>query len=177
MTKKTLQQILGYLIGGSLVLLVIPFAFFSLSRAIDPRIGIALIPDDNLRIVVAVALLILGIPFAISSLVVQNAIGKGGPLEAMNIEISPKTQHLVVTGPYRFTRNPMLFGAVAIYFAFAVFLNSPTALLAVVLFMVFMLVFVKLTEEKRLLKDFGREYEDYRKRVAMFVPWPPRRKA
>ena len=34
-----------------------------------------------------------------------------------------------------------------------------------------MLIFVKLTEEPRLLKDFGTDYEDYRRRVSMLVPW------
>jgi len=26
-------------------------------------------------------------------------------------------------------------------------------------------------EEKRLLKDFGNQYEEYRKKVSMFIPW------
>jgi protein-S-isoprenylcysteine O-methyltransferase Ste14 len=45
----------------------------------------------------------------------------------------------------------------------------------VVLFMTFMLVFVKLSEEKRLLKDFGKSYEEYRRKVSMFLPWIPKK--
>jgi protein-S-isoprenylcysteine O-methyltransferase Ste14 len=26
-------------------------------------------------------------------------------------------------------------------------------------------------EEKRLSKDFGNQYEEYRKKVSMFIPW------
>lgn len=177
MKNRTLQQVIGYALGGALVLVAIPFAFYALSRAIDPVLGFALFPSDAARIAVAAALTLIALPFAVSSLVVQNTVGGGGPLEGANIEISPRTRHLVVVGPYRYTRNPMLFGAVSLYFAFAVFLDSPTALAAVVLFAALMLIFVKLTEEKRLLKDFGEEYEKYRARVSMFIPWPPRRRA
>jgi protein-S-isoprenylcysteine O-methyltransferase Ste14 len=89
--------------------------------------------------------------------------------------VSPKTQNLVVTGPYKYTRNPMLFGACTYYYAVAVYCNSVIAVAAVVLFMTFMLIFVKLTEEPRLLKDFGNDYEEYRRRVSMFIPWTQKR--
>ena len=69
----------------------------------------------------------------------------------------------------------MLFGACVYYYAVAVYLNSVIAVAIVALFMTFMLIFVKLTEERRLLKDFGNDYEEYRRRVSMFVPWTPKR--
>jgi protein-S-isoprenylcysteine O-methyltransferase Ste14 len=34
-----------------------------------------------------------------------------------------------------------------------------------------MLTVVVKMEEKRLLKDFGDQYEEYRKKVSMFIPW------
>jgi len=69
----------------------------------------------------------------------------------------------------------MLFGACAFYYAIAVYLNSVFALAAGTLFMTFMLFFVvKLTEEPRLRKDFGAEYEAYRQRVSLFIPWIPK---
>jgi protein-S-isoprenylcysteine O-methyltransferase Ste14 len=58
----------------------------------------------------------------------------------------------------------------------AVYLNSPSAAVLVTLFMTCMLIFVKKTEEPRLLKDFGADYEDYRRRVSMFVPWTHKRR-
>lgn len=158
------------------MLTVFPSALYGLSRVLDSSLGFTLFSSAAARIAVAAVVAAIGIPFAISSLVFQNRIGKGGPLQVMSIEISPKTQRLVVTGPYKYTRNPMLFGAVSMYFAAAVLLNSPGAIVAVALFGAFMLAFVKLTEEKRLLGDFGKEYEEYRARVSMFIPWPPRRR-
>jgi protein-S-isoprenylcysteine O-methyltransferase Ste14 len=171
MTRKTMQHIIGYLIGGSLFLIGMPCGLYLVSRSFDHLIDLQLIPVSGLRLALAVILLLSGLLFGFWSLVVQNMVGKGGPLEAVNIEVSPKTQNLVVTGPYRYTRNPMLFGACALYYAAAVYLNSVIAVAIVTLFMTFMLLFVKLIEERRLLKDFGSDYEEYRQRVSMFVPW------
>ncbi len=171
------KEVLGYLVGGAVVLLALPLCFYGLSRAIDPLLGFVLIPSAAPRFAIIAVLVLLGITFAFSSLVVQKKIGQGGPLQGMNIEISPRTKKLVMTGPYRYTRNPMLFGTAAIYSAFAVFLDSPTALAAVILFMAFMLLVVARAEEKRLLADFGKDYEEYRSRTSFFIPLPPRSSA
>jgi protein-S-isoprenylcysteine O-methyltransferase Ste14 len=175
LTKRTVQFILGFVVGGLLFLLLIPLGFCRASRAFDHLIGIQLIPFTGLRFTIAIGLSILGLLFALWSNVVLYIVGRGGPLEVAGLEVSPKTQKLVVTGPYKYTRNPMLFGACAYYYAVAVYLNSVIAVAIVALFMNFMLIFVKLTEERRLLKEFGNDYEEYRQRVSMFVPWTQKR--
>jgi len=172
MSKEIFRHILGYCVGGTVVLILVPYGLYSAARYLDYLIPGPLIASPIIRIVISIVLAVIGFLFAVSSLVIQNVKGKGGPLEIAGIEISPKTKHLVVTGPYRFTRNPMLFGAGMLYYALAVYLNSIVAIIIVTLIMIFMLIFVKMTEEPRLLKDFGSEYEEYRKRVSMFVPWP-----
>ena len=65
----------------------------------------------------------------------------------------------------------MLFGTFLIYLAFALFMNSITAVVLVSAIFVFMLTVVVKMEEQRLLKDFGKPYEEYRKKVSMFIPW------
>lgn len=172
MSKKTFQHILGYLIGGLIFLILIPYGMYRMSSSLDHLTSTQLIPFSTLRYIISTILLAFGLFFALWSIIIQNVKGKGGPLEFSNIEISPKTQNLVVTGPYRYTRNPMLFGACILYYAVALYLNSIVALIIVTLFMIFMLIFVKLTEERRLLKEFGSKYEDYRQKVSMFIPWP-----
>jgi len=176
LTKRTVQHILGYVVGGLLFLVLMPLGLYRLSRAFDHLTSIQLIPITGLRLTMAVGLSLFGLLFALWSGVVQNIVGRGGPLEVAGIEVSPKTQNLVVTGPYKYTRNPMLFGACVYYYAVAVYLNSVIAVAAVVLFMTFMLILVKLTEEPRLLKEFGKDYEEYRQRVSMFVPWTQKRR-
>lgn len=172
LTKRTVQFIVGYVVGGLLILVLIPLGLFRASGAFDHLIGMQLIPITGLRVTIATGLSLFGLLFGLWSNVVLYTIGKGGPVEVAGIEVSPKTQNLVVTGPYKYTRNPMLFGACAFYYAVAVYLNSVIAFALVALFMIVMLIFVKLTEERRLLREFGNEYERYRRRVSMFVPWP-----
>ena len=65
----------------------------------------------------------------------------------------------------------MLFGAFLIYLAFALFINSVISVVIVCVLIVFMLTVVVKMEEKRLLKDFGDQYEEYRKTVSRFIPW------
>jgi protein-S-isoprenylcysteine O-methyltransferase Ste14 len=170
-TKRTGRLILGYLIGGFVFLVLIPLGLRRASWAFDHMIGIQLVPFTGLRCAIALSLAVVGIAFALWSNIVQNAVGKGGPLEVAGMEVSPKTQNLVITGPYRYTRNPMLFGACVYYYAVATYLNSVTAVAVTSLFMVFMLILVKLTEEPRLLREFGNDYAGYRRRVSMFIPW------
>jgi protein-S-isoprenylcysteine O-methyltransferase Ste14 len=175
-TKRDVQEVLGYVLGGLLVLGLIPWGLRRAARAFDQRIGRQLIPATGIRLTIASGLSLLGLLFGVWSIVVQNKVGKGGPLEIAGIEVSPKTQNLVVTGPYQYSRNPMLFGACVFYYGVAIYLNSLIAVAIVTLLMTFMLIFVKKTEEPRLLKDFGADYEDYRRRVSMFVPWMQKRR-
>jgi protein-S-isoprenylcysteine O-methyltransferase Ste14 len=39
-------------------------------------------------------------------------------------------------------------------------------------FLFSIIFYLKSTGEKRLLQDFGQEYEEYRQQVPMIVPWP-----
>jgi protein-S-isoprenylcysteine O-methyltransferase Ste14 len=175
-TRRTLQFISGYMIGGLLVVVLIPLGLWGASTAFDHLTGMQLIPNAGLRVAVAVALVLIGLPLGVWSIVVQNTVGQGGPVEIAGIAVTPKTQNLVVSGPYKYTRNPMLFGACVFYYGIAAYLNSVVAVAIVTLFMALMLVEVRLIEEPRLLRDFGDEYEEYRRRVSMFVPWRQRRR-
>jgi protein-S-isoprenylcysteine O-methyltransferase Ste14 len=172
LSRRTFHEILGYVIGGSIFLVLLPYGLFRASVHLDHLIPVQLIPFPALRLTISIILFVVGLLFGIWSNIIQNVKGKGGPVQFANVEISPKTQYLVVTGPYRYTRNPMLFGACMFYYAVAIYRNSIIAFVLVTLFMIFMLIFVKLSEEPRLHKDFGTEYEEYRRNVSMFIPWP-----
>lgn len=170
--KRSSQELVGYFVGALLVWLLIPGALWALSRFLDGLLGLPRLPLGLLGLALAIALALLGGSFAAWSLVVQRSLGEGGPVQVANLDISPRTRKLVVSGPYRFTRNPMLFGAFLIYLAFAILLGSLSALLAVAAFLAFMLIVVVRSEERRLVRDFGKEYEDYRARTSGFFPWP-----
>ncbi len=165
------KMILGYIVGGLLVIVLVPSIIYLITSLVDNVYRIEIIRNSIIKWIIIIILFVTGLIYGIWSLIVQNTIGKGGPVEIGNIEISPKTKNLVVSGPYKNTRNPMLFGAFLIYLAFALFLNSITAVVLVCAIFVFMLTVVVKMEEKRLLKDFGNQYEEYRKKVSMFIPW------
>lgn len=171
MNTKDRQMILGYITGGSIVLLIVPSIIYFITAIFDRIYKLEIFRDPLFKWVIIITLLVTGLIFGIWSLIIQNTVGEGGPVEIGNIEISPKTKNLVVSGPYRNTRNPMLFGAFLMYLAFALFINSITAVIIVCIIFVFMLAAVVKMEEKRLLKDFGNQYEEYRKKVSMFIPW------
>lgn len=65
----------------------------------------------------------------------------------------------------------MLFGTICAYTALGLFLSSLRSLMVAIGFTIFMYIYVKLFEEKRLLNDFGDEYVQYRKSTPMIFPY------
>lgn len=169
--NKDIKMILGYITGGLLVVGIIPSIIYIITSLLDKVYKLEIFQNSVIKWIIIILLLIIGIIYGIWSIMIQNVIGKGGPVDIGNIEISPKTENLVVSGPYKNTRNPMLFGTFLIYLAFALFINSITSVILVCAIFVFMLSVVVKMEEKRLLKDFGNQYEEYRKKVSKFIPW------
>lgn len=79
------------------------------------------------------------------------------------------TKRLVVSGLYRYSRNPMYVGVMLILIGEAVFWRSPAmALYAAVIFIAFN-IFISLHEEPRLRRQFAEEYERYVKRVRRWI--------
>lgn len=174
--KESNRMTLGYIVGGLLVLIIFPSIICLVTFLIDNIFKIEIVRNNHLQWIIVSLLLSIGFSFGISSIIYQNVIGEGGPVEIANIEISPKTKNLVVSGPYRFTRNPMLFGTFLIYLALAVIINSITAVFMIIIFAAFMIIVVVRKEEERLLKDFGIQYEQYRNKTSMIIPWFPKKK-
>ncbi len=173
--NKDKKMILGYIVGGLLVIVLVPSIIYLITSLFDNVYRLEIIQNSIIKWIIIIILLVIGLIYGIWSIIIQNTVGEGGPVEIGNIEISPKTKNLVVSGPYKYTRNPMLFGTFLIYLAFALFINSITSILLVCAIFVFMLTVVVKMEEKRLLNDFGNQYEEYRKKVSMFIPWFQRR--
>lgn len=76
---------------------------------------------------------------------------------------------LVVSGPYRFTRNPMYLGFTVAYLGGTLLVSSiwPLLLLPFVLFALTRSVIRR--EERYLAAAFGAEYDTYRRRVRRWV--------
>ena len=160
---KKLREIAGYVLGGLMFVLLIPTLMWLASGR--PNLG----DIPVWRIVVAIVLGVLGIALSVWSIVYMRRKGNGNPMDAFGHEVAPRTRHLMTDGPYRLSRNPMLTGSFVYYVGFCVCLWTWQALLVFVAFIAIMLLQVR-SEEKRLLRDFGAEYEEYCKKKGRF--WP-----
>jgi protein-S-isoprenylcysteine O-methyltransferase Ste14 len=80
--------------------------------------------------------------------------------------VTPEAASSVVTGGiYSYTRNPMYVGLTAVLVGWAVWLSVPWVFLGPVAFMLFLTRFQIIPEERVLSSKFGRDYDEYRKRV------------
>lgn len=168
--KEILKHIIGYGIGSLVFIILIPYIIYVFSVTELLILNSVLFVPDLIKYMISIPLFIIGSIFAIWSNVDLFKIGQGGPADLFNIKVSPRTKKLVVIGSYKYTRNPMVFGMNSIYYSIAFFLNSIDSLLFVSLFLLLIVFYLKYAEEKRLLKDFGKEYLAYKKKVSMIIP-------
>jgi protein-S-isoprenylcysteine O-methyltransferase Ste14 len=80
------------------------------------------------------------------------------------------TTRLVVRGPYRHVRNPMITGIALILAGEALFFRSWRIAVELVVFVVVNAIYFPLVEEPGLRRRFGSEYEEYRARVPRWLP-------
>jgi protein-S-isoprenylcysteine O-methyltransferase Ste14 len=87
------------------------------------------------------------------------------------------TERLVVGGLYRYVRNPMYLAVGATIVGQAMVLGQPILLLYAAGFAVAVAAFVHWYEEPTLSRQFGRQYEKYRREVPGWwprrTPWNP----
>ena len=80
-----------------------------------------------------------------------------------------KASSLVVSGLYRFTRNPMYLGLLLILSGVALLLGSPLNLAVLIAFVAYITAFQIKPEEVRLSEIFGSEYESYKGQVRRWI--------
>ena len=149
---------------GALFFFLFVFGFIILALQVDRLIGITDIINKPLSLIFALPLFLVAFVL-IGWSVLTFLRAKGTP-----VPLNPPPQ-LVTTGPYAYSRNPMLTGVFALFFGIGVFLGSFSLL--VIFTPLFILVNVwelKTIEEPELLKRLGQDYMEYRKRTPMFFP-------
>ncbi|MBM81817.1 MAG: hypothetical protein CMJ78_14670 [Planctomycetaceae bacterium] len=151
--KTLIQTTCIWILALSVIPYMILEAFDSLAM---PQFGIALCGG----IVLFVAFSSLGL--ASSFYMVRDGAGTPLPLD--------QTNTLVVSGPYRFVRNPMAIAGIGQGLAIAaVFESIPILVYSLVGAVVWHLV-VRPIEERDLAKRFGDSYLAYRERVTCWIP-------
>lgn len=88
-------------------------------------------------------------------------------------------RHLVVEGPYRHVRNPMILGVLAILLGEALVFGSSSLLAWFGIFALANFIYMPLLEEPMLARRFGDEYAVYKRNVMAWLPrlspWAPPR--
>ena len=80
-----------------------------------------------------------------------------------------KASQLVISGFYRFSRNPMYLGLAMLLIGWSVLLGNPINLIVIGCFIGAMNVFQIKPEEAALKSKFGNEYDDYARRVRRWI--------
>jgi protein-S-isoprenylcysteine O-methyltransferase Ste14 len=87
------------------------------------------------------------------------------------------TRHLVVEGPYRYVRNPMITAVLTILLGEALTFGNPWIAVEVAVFFTVNAIYFPLSEEPGLRQRFGAEYDEYARNVPRWLPrlraWNP----
>lgn len=79
-------------------------------------------------------------------------------------------QNLIIRGPYRHVRNPMLTGVIFVLVAEALLVQSIPICLWMLLFFIVNTLYFGFVEEPELEKRFGDAYRDYKNNVPRWLP-------
>jgi protein-S-isoprenylcysteine O-methyltransferase Ste14 len=93
-------------------------------------------------------------------------VGKGTLMPLKKLE----TEHLVIKGPYRYVRNPMIIAVISIIIGEGLLFGSFFILLYSILFFAINAIYIPLREEKYMEKRFGKEFLKYKENVRGWIP-------
>jgi protein-S-isoprenylcysteine O-methyltransferase Ste14 len=117
-----------------------------------------------LLVLIGIALITAGFALWLWTVRLLMRIGKG--------TLAPwdPTRKLVVEGPYRLVRNPMITAVLAVLLGEAALFGSRGVLTWAALFLGINWVYFVLLEEPGLERRFGDEYRAYRRNVPRWIP-------
>jgi protein-S-isoprenylcysteine O-methyltransferase Ste14 len=124
-----------------------------------------------LPVLLGVALLAVGLVLVVWTIGLFSRVGEG--------TLAPwdPTSRLVVRGPYRHVRNPMISGVAFVLAGEAAALGSKALGLWFVAFVAVNAIYIPLVEEPGLRRRFGDDYDAYRSNVPRWLPrvrpWSP----
>jgi protein-S-isoprenylcysteine O-methyltransferase Ste14 len=77
---------------------------------------------------------------------------------------------LVIIGPYKYIRNPMIGAVLLILLGEVIITGSVTLFSWLVIFLITNVIYFIYSEEPALVKRFGSDYKKYKESVPMFIP-------
>jgi protein-S-isoprenylcysteine O-methyltransferase Ste14 len=124
-------------------------------------------------LVQVIGLLLLAVGLILFSAALRNFVTEGeGTLAPWD-----PPRRLVVRGPYRYVRNPMISGVVFVLFGEALTLLSRPHFIWALIFLAVNSIYIPLLEETGLRHRFGDSYVNYCRHVPRLIPrfrpWEP----
>ena len=167
------RHLISFLLFPVTMTIVIPALIVMPAGVRGPQLGAAL----TVGLVTVGCLLIAGgLGLLIWTVVLFDRVGEG-TLGLGHVMGEPV--HLVIRGPYRHVRNPMITGVLCILLGEAAVNGSGALLLWFAIFMAFQATVIPFWEEPHLVRRYGNEYVDYRRNVPRWIPrisaWDPGR--
>lgn len=157
------SKVVAVLLGLVLFLGIVPGLLYLASYGVEKY----LLADRwrSVEIVIGWAAAVFGLGIVSWCLVTFLRVGKGTPNPMV------PTRELMVTGPYKFCRNPIQLGAMIFYLGVGTCVRS-----LIIGGLMFGFSFVvgslyhKLIEERELKRRFGERYEAYRAKTPFLIP-------
>lgn len=160
--SRKIRMILTPVVGLSYLLFATMFVLASF--LIDELMAFPQFPIAPINLFLSIPLISLGLFFMLWSVLNFLKI-KGTP-----VPFNPPPK-LVTSGPYAYSRNPMLSGIFALLLGLALAFKSISLLFVFTpLFIIINVVEIKIIEEPELEIRLGRDYLEYKKKTPMFFP-------
>lgn len=115
-----------------------------------------------------IPLLHLIISFPILLIAMGIAI-KGVTEVTLKVAETHRPEKVISKGTYSIVRHPQYFGGLLSHLAISILLSALFSLFITPLVIIYVYI-ISWKEEKEMIKEFGKEYEDYMENVPMFLP-------
>jgi protein-S-isoprenylcysteine O-methyltransferase Ste14 len=122
-------------------------------------------PDrSEWQTVVAIAFITIGLGLMLAALITFIKIGT-----TVNPLKPHRTKHLVISGVFNWSRNPIYLGDLLILCGWLVWLGNPVAVIVLPAFVAYINRFQIRPEEAALKRLFAQAYQDYSNRVRRWL--------
>ena len=156
------RMLITVLILPGTALVFVPVLF--LWATIDLEPGLKFAGLGNVEFWIGLAAWLIGLGLAVWTVRLFVIQGQGTPAPW------DPPQKLVVAGPYRHVRNPMITAVLLMLVAESLFLQSSAIAAWLIIFFIINGVYFPLSEEKGLERRFGEDYLRYKRNVPRWLP-------
>lgn len=155
-SPSILKHLRDILILPFTVTVIVPWLIYNSQQTFIPYHPVLLV----LGIIIGAA----GLSLFLYTVFLFKTIGKG--------TLAPwtPTQRLVITGPYRYCRNPMITGVFGILMGETLILHSLNIAIWAGTFLIINTCYFIFFEEPSMEKRFGEDYRKYKRQVSRWVP-------